>query len=122
MKREIKFRGKNKLKGWVYGYLTREDYYTGENPENWIIMSKDIDYGVIPETVGQFTGETDINDKEIYDGDILTVGNKYGRCDAKVYWCERTLQYKITVKNFPLSHYLKVHLKVIGNIHDTEQS
>lgn len=79
MDREYLFRGKRVDNGeWVFGDLRQyvnmvgcEDFYEIDT------MSDTIGYGhsykVIPETVNQFTGLTDMSGNKIFDGDIIKV-------------------------------------------------
>lgn len=73
MNREILFRGKRKssrkkYQTWVYGSLFLEKGYCSiqfYEKDNDNIADAD----VIPETVGQYTGKTDKNDKEMFEND-----------------------------------------------------
>jgi len=66
--REIKFRGKDKSTNeWFYGDLIHkhgQSFIRSHSKDRVRIVL------VIPETVGQFIGLYDIDNKEIYEGDI----------------------------------------------------
>lgn len=77
--RKIKFRGKDIDTGeWRYGYLSF--FYTAGRDKNGFILTDKAQiyspedgccYDVLAETVGQLTGKTDKNRKEIYEHDLL---------------------------------------------------
>lgn len=133
MNREIKFRGKNRDIGWVFGQLAY-----GLNGETYIIEEVELDnsYGleetilypvmwhrVDPETIGQFTGLYDNTKKEIYEGDIVKKTGNIGIDIGKVIY--EYNGFIVDVMNMD-RFYGRVHLlekftEVIGNIYEDSE-
>lgn len=91
MKREIKFKAKRlDGKGWVEGSLIRSTAGIKERAyivDNFSSMSDYSVIGVNPSTVCQFTGEKDMNGKDIYIGDIIS--NLETGSIVEVVWNDR---------------------------------
>lgn len=123
--RTIKFRGKSINTGqWNYGELfSFSDGKLGVGKAYmqtsfWKVL-------VEPETVGQFTGLTDKNGKEIYEGDLIRFSDRIG----KVTWHTPSAQFDSElVKIIQRALYYEnrsndqwKRFEVIGNIHENPE-
>lgn len=80
--RDIKFRGKSLIKEhWVYGNLIRTPDMTAAYIEDF--KSGKV-FRVAPRTVGEFTGFTDENGNDIYEGQLIEYRDKYDGFIAEV--------------------------------------
>lgn len=132
MERQIKFRGKQLNGEWAYGDLLRIGggciIYIGSKTETQTpnipkesevaveLYDNDIAI-VIPDTIGQFTGLTDCNGKEIYEGDIV----RYTEANDEI----STSKVRFVDAAFsPLTEIMwmgDAECEVIGNIHDNPE-
>jgi uncharacterized phage protein (TIGR01671 family) len=131
--RQIKFRGRWTDYGeWVYGYLIHDDIIRSRGiaigTEAMSCKSEVLYSGfrVIPETVGQFTGLTDENEKEIYEGDILQ-SFEHGQIkqlhvvryfDGRFWAVLDNKPKECTACWLPFCRADTERVKIIGNIHD----
>ena len=150
--REILFKGKREDNGeWVYGH-----YWTNGFDNHFIRIIRDndgaclIDFEVIPETVGQYTGLTDKDGKKIFEGDIISVhqflfdGSEYEDfTEGEIAYCIETCAFslklvrgqaikshmgydsqEVSMPLLPLCEFYGLHeesYSVIGNIHDNPE-
>lgn len=130
MSRQIKFRGISVETGeWVYGSLVkysdnaRAVYLIDmDNPRNvpksWAAY---YDYvKVKPETVGQYIGEKDKDDVEIYEGDGI---ENYAMKDIVTFHNGAFVGINSAKDTLGQHQPIAVHneLKIIGNIHENPE-
>lgn len=127
--REIKFRGKRTDTGeWVYGDLIENQgrffiYHatsetTLKDEDNSIVVLAE---EVNPDTVGQYTGLTDSDGTEIYEGDIFQVKAYEPRFE--VYFKNGVFEYRqigSSNRPFPLRR-IYFDSFILGNIHDNPE-
>lgn len=144
--RKILFRGKRLDNGqWEYGNFNRINDKCYIFPED--APDSFDNYEVDPTTVGQFTGLTDKNGKEIYEGDAVkydytpdppasfhgTFAKSY-KVDAVVEWSDthHYLVYRRTTpnskkhlsRNMPkrlICDFRISNIEIIGNIHENPE-
>ena len=121
--REILFRGKRTDNGeWVQGYPCRYGW-TGKEKDYIIpdyasaLYTIEID----PSTVGRYTGMTDVNDKKIFEGDI--VWNSYDEDYGKVEWDNDMAKFIITFSTFTVDfdNVYGEELEIDGNVYDNPE-
>lgn len=129
MNREIKFRGKTieSSIGWIYGDLIqspgiipviqRFEKTIEIKGEKCQLFSQD---KVHPQTVGQFTGVTDGEGREIYEDDIVAIYHeKHCTFKGKVeFLCG---QFVVNSKDKLITALSRKPWQVIGNIHDNPE-
>ena len=128
--RQIKFRGKRTDEGgWIYGSLCNY-LFDSENTTRPCIhignkgYIRNGFYEVYPSTIGQFTGLTDCNDKEIYEGDIVKACSEGAYKICEVAWSKGTVGFFLKHLSGPWymsGAWGNESCEVIGNIHDTPE-
>ena len=137
MNREIetKFRGRDVITGnWFFGYYYPSKGHCIVRDEN------DAECIVLKKTVGEFIGMRDVNNKEIYEGDILqwtskfrdtdiTTPNKRGHVKYNQQGCVWHINYEMCGKHyykdlmatFGGEVYVMETVEIVGNIFETPE-
>lgn len=132
MNREILFRGKHihalpgnrHLEGlWIYGHLCDESHINSPKLEGEFLID--------PETICEYTGLIDKNNRKIFEGDIVECSKKRGAAfwHCKVVWNEAGARFDVIAMGcaFPMcldGHDISINgldYEVIGNIFDNPE-
>ena len=136
--RTIIFRGFNKKnKQWLYGFYLQNRGAHFVCPDEFAHGKTWDDYEVEPNTVGQFTGLTDMYDNEIYEGDVVCLD---GQAEHRVVVFYEGAFNVATLSEWELlnqgahpytndyAHMTRLDewsctgcLRTIGNIHDNQE-
>lgn len=132
--REILFRGKRPNGCWVQGNLTQfciDGVMTSKISNHDLratlngLRVSTYTNDVIPETVGEYTGLTDINGTMIFEGDLLENGDYIGVVTANTYNCSCChCVYGFAIcdsEGIPIDDMHFVDSEKIGNIHDNPE-
>ena len=126
--REIKFRGKDFKNNWLFGSLIQ---YRDSTQIGYLSYADSMTFvNVNKKTIGQFTGLTDKNGVEIYEGDflkrIITAGDgeKHISTDIVKFSGASFCTYALSDKNdsgLYLVNWSGHEIEVVGNIHDNPE-
>ena len=128
--REIKFRAWDKV--------CREMFYNSElaNGDMMVIcldgeiqLSDDDTYKPDDFILMQYTGRKDINDKEIFEGDIVSfddcTSTESGYCErgciGVVEWCNETASFEVSNRLSAESYEVLDECVIIGNIYENPE-
>ena len=121
MQRVILFRGKQINTGeWFFGNLFDKDI----NGRTHITTTNRGCLNIDPETVGQFTGRYDKNDKEIFERDIVVNKNIHGKKWIVEYRTDSEYVGFVLkeIGTNGISLFTSWNdIEVIGNIHDNKE-
>ena len=134
--REILFKAKRIDNGeWVYGgVLHQTDYYRDYEDKYFIIDGKcTVDYDIGEEfevdknTICQYTGLKDKNDKKIFEGDLILLMNRwycaveYDVENARFILNGEYVKNEDEVTHSSFAPYYQNEIEVIGNIFDNPE-
>lgn len=123
--REILFKAKRKDNGkWVEGYLMDENYINVPFDDYDACGRFDDPIEIDPDTICQFTGLTDKNDKKIWENDIVDTFEESSKSFLRNVIKFEEGCFKVFAKCYlpmHLDNYTKSDFEVIENIFDNSE-
>lgn len=118
--REYKFRGRDG-DDWYYGSLFVNS--VGQTaicaPKSWWMKP------VKAETVGQYTGRTDVMRKEAYEGDIIKCCDDRGHeLVGVIKWLDKGCCWYMDCSSMSCNYFpfdIRYAFEIIGNVHDNPE-
>ena len=122
--RPIIFRGKRpEMKDWVYGVPVKTSLHYDITMVREITEDDTECELVVPESVGQFTGQTDIHGAAIYENDIVVWRVNGVKSTAPVIFKEGGFYMgRDTITGFTVyNDWLRGEYEIIGNTYDNPE-
>jgi len=129
MNREIIFKAKRKDNGeWVEGYFVKTKLGKDTSPSDVVFVpwkeNRNEEWGWIkvdPDTLCQYTGLTDKNDKKIWENDIVELPNEEGYFTCK--WEEDAARFVMNGDGLTVDfdNYWSYQTEVAGNIFENPE-
>lgn len=127
MEREIRFRGKT-VNGdeWIYGETISHGTIKRKAHKWFMEVSENKWKGLQDGSLGQFTGFCDVNDEEIYEGDIVQYTDPVTRKTHRFQvvfdlGCFGLRNENVTKQTTPMSSHIMTKWAVVGNMYDSPE-
>ena len=116
----IKFRGISMSGHWYYGLLTKKKIRSSGILQ-FAIVNGNFTLGetipIIEDTICRFTGATDVDNKEIYEGDILNHDDHYYLVKWVDDFCSFMMIDQFGIK-YPINYKSLDNLKIVGDFYN----
>ena len=121
MSREIKFRAWDEEKKFMLNPCDQEIANVYGLDVGASISNSIMRVGTFRKTLMQFTGLTDVEGDNIYEGDILHQLDPISWCPQPVCFHDNSASYKVGMEQLTSSTIKSCELIIVGNIHQNPE-